>query len=140
MISKYGFNTSQQRSKLMSRIKGKNTSPELILRKALWSLGYRYRLNVPHLPGKPDLVFGNKKIVVFIDGEFWHGYNWQEKKKTIKANKDYWVKKIEGNMNRDIHNIHLLESMGYTVLRFWEKEIKKELDMCVGRIVGCLNS
>lgn len=134
MKSKYGFETTPQRSELMRKIKGVNTKAEILLRKELWKLGYRYRINVSKLPGKPDIVIENKKIVIFIDGEFWHGYNWVDKKKKIKSNREYWIKKIEGNMKRDIDNGVKLRLMGYKVYRFWEKEIKKNLTSCITAI------
>jgi len=76
----------------MSKIKSSDTKIEIEFRKALWNLGYRYRKNYKKLPGKPDIVFVSKRIVVFIDGEFWHGYRWKEKKKKIKNNREYWMK------------------------------------------------
>ena len=135
MKSKYGFETTIARSLLMSKIRGINTAPEILLRKELWKLGYRYRLNVLNLPGKPDIVFERKKLIVFIDGEFWHGYKWQEKKLKIKANREYWIKKIERNMERDKANTDKLISMGYVVLRFWEHEIKKQRLDCINKII-----
>lgn len=95
MAPPYDFNTTPERSKLMSKIKGKDTKPEILFRKSLWASGVRYRINVSGLPGKPDIVIEKKKIVIFIDGEFWHGYKWQEKKPKIKSNRDYWIAKIE---------------------------------------------
>src|SRR5688572_21355404 len=93
-----GFYTTTLRSMLMSRIRGKETDPEVRLRKALWAIGIRYRKNVAKLPGKPDIVINKSKLVIFIDGEFWHGFNWSIKKKKIKANRKYWIAKIERNM------------------------------------------
>lgn len=139
MKSKYGFETTQQRSNLMRKIKGKNTIPEILLRKALWRLGYRYRLNVSKLPGKPDILIQKSQVVVFIDGEFWHGYKWKQKKPRIKSNREYWIKKIEGNMKRDRKNDKALEAMGYTVIRFWEQEIKKNTEYCVAKIIAHIN-
>src|ERR1700756_5196002 len=98
---KNGFYTSLERSILMSKIKGKNTSPELMLRKVLWNSGLRYRLHNKKLPGNPDISMKKYKIAIFIDGEFWHGYNWEEKKTKIKTNRDFWIPKIERNMQRD---------------------------------------
>lgn len=139
-MANYVFETTPERSRLMSKIKSKNTKPEVQLRKALWKLGIRYRLNLSNLPGKPDIVINKKKVVIFIDGEFWHGYNWQEKKSKIKSNREYWIKKIEKNMERDIKNSFLLQGMGYTVIRFWEQEIKKNIDDCTTKILNRLNS
>jgi len=123
--------TPKQRRKNMQAIKSKNTTIEIKLRKALWSLGYRYRVCVPDLPGKPDLVFRSKRLVVFCDSEFWHGYDWENRKWRIKSNRDYWFKKIERNMERDKENQKELENNGWIVLRFWGYQINKELDNCV---------
>lgn len=119
----------------MSRIRGTNTKPEIALRKALWALGLRYRLNVKKLPGKPDIVIGKHKLAIFVDGEFWHGYDWNAKKPKIKSNAEYWVKKIEGNMARDQNNNEKLRSKGFLVLRFWEQELRKDIDGCVRQIL-----
>lgn len=139
MKTKYGFETTRQRSDLMSKIKGVNTIPEILLRRALSESGFRYRLNVSKLPGKPDIVINKKKLTIFIDGEFWHGFKWEEKKKKIKSNRGYWIKKIEGNIARDKRNNRELKKMGYTVLRFWETEIKKNLDKCLRKIIRKLS-
>lgn len=120
----------------MKKIRSSNTIPELSLRKELWKLGYRYRLNVSKLKGKPDIVFNKFKVVVFVDGEFWHGFEWRKKKPKIKANREYWIKKIERNIERDKENNKHLLSMGYVVLRFWEHEIKNNLAKCVNKIVA----
>ena len=140
MTKEYKFNTDPVRSHLMSRIKSINTTPEIILRKKLWSLGYRYRLNCTDLPGKPDIVCRKKKLVIFVDGEFWHGHNWEDKKQKIKANRDYWIPKIENNIARDKKNNEAYENIGWTVLRFWEHQIKKELNGCVSKILEILES
>ena len=134
MGSSFKFHTTRSRSDLMKKIRSTNTTPELLLRKELWRLGYRYRLNVTKLKGKPDLFFNKHKLVIFVDGEFWHGYNWTEKKPKIKANRKYWIKKIERNMERDLENTKYLASNGYVVLRFWEHEIKKDLAGCIKKI------
>jgi DNA mismatch endonuclease (patch repair protein) len=134
-MPEYIFDTTPERSNLMRKIKSNNTGPEIIFRKALWSMGVRYRLNVSKLPGKPDIVINKKKIVVFIDGEFWHGYNWEDKKLKIKSNADYWIKKIERNMERDKLNNQKLISAGYHVFRFWEHEKKKDLSSCISKIL-----
>ena len=133
---KYNFITTPERSKRMSNIKSKGTKPELILRKALWAAGFRYRLNVKNLPGRPDIVIGSKKVAIFIDGEFWHGYDWEKKKNRIKANRDYWVPKIEANMLRDVSNTNELIAKGYKVLRFWEDQVKKDLQGCIDAVVN----
>jgi DNA mismatch endonuclease (patch repair protein) len=135
-----GFYTTKARSELMAKIKGKNTKPEQKLRKALWHLGYRYRKNVSKLPGKPDIVFAKYKLIVFIDGEFWHGYKWEEKLCRIKSNRDFWIPKIERNMQRDREVNKQLEKEGWTVIRFWEIQIKKDLGFCVGLVEDLVRS
>ncbi len=130
-----GFYTTKERSKLMSKIKAKDTKPEIMFRKALWAKGYRYRKNVKKLPGKPDIVINKAKLVIFIDGEFWHGYNWEEKKKTIKSNRAFWIPKIERNMQRDKEVEIELVKLGFTVFRFWEQQIKKQLETCINEVI-----
>src|ERR1022692_187154 len=129
-----GFYTSRERSVLMSKIRSKGTKPEQLLRKALWSNSIRYRINVKKLPGCPDIVINSKKLIIFVDGEFWHGYKWKIKKTKIKTNRDFWIPKIERNMQRDSENNKALKKMGFTVLRFWEHQIKKEFKTCVNKI------
>ena len=139
-MGNYNFDTTPERSTLMSKIRSKDTKPEILFRKALWASGVRYRINVPKLPGKPDIVIEKRKVVVFIDGEFWHGYNWEEKKPKIKSNRDYWITKIEKNIQRDINNIQKLEDLGYLVFRFWEHEIKKDLSRCLNSVLSSFNA
>ncbi|MCF6294550.1 MAG: very short patch repair endonuclease [Flavobacteriaceae bacterium] len=119
----------------MSKIRGKNTKPEMLFRKALWHKGVRYRINNKKLPGKPDVSIQKYKLAIFIDGGFWHGYNWNEKKETIKSNRGFWIPKIERNMQRDKEVNQKLSEMDYTVFRFWEKEIKNELDKCINDVL-----
>lgn len=138
-MANFIFDTTPERSSLMKKIKSNNTKPEIKLRKALWAVGIRYRLNVRKLSGKPDIVIQKHKLVIFIDGEFWHGYRWEEKEPKIKANRDYWIKKIERNMQRDIENTKLLQELRYTVIRFWEHEVKKDIDCCVNKILSHIN-
>jgi DNA mismatch endonuclease (patch repair protein) len=126
--------TPEQRHKCMSHIKSKNTSIEVLLRKALWHEGIRYRRSYNKLPGKPDIAITKYKIAIFCDGELWHGKDWENKKKRIKTNRDYWISKIERNIARDTENEKKLESMGWAVIRFWGKEIKKNLMDCVNEI------
>ena len=128
----------EARSRLMKKIRSRDTKPELKLRKALWSRGYRYRKDVSSLPGKPDIAFKKYKIAIFIDGEFWHGYNWEEKKNKIKRNRAYWIPKIERNMQRDRQYTLQLQKMGFWVFRFWEHKIKNDFDTCLNAIVECI--
>jgi DNA mismatch endonuclease (patch repair protein) len=126
--------TPEQRHKSMSHIRSNNTSVEVLLGKALWHEGIRYRKNFKILPGKPDIAITKYKIAVFCDGELWHGKDWEIRKENIKTNRDYWIPKIERNMARDIENEKKLENMGWTVIRFWGKKIKKNLMDCVNEI------
>lgn len=133
-----GFYTTKERSRLMSKIKGKNTKPEIAFRKVLWAAGVRYRTDVKTLPGKPDIANKSKKLAIFIDGEFWHGYNWGEKKEKIKSNRGFWIPKIERNMQRDQEINQTLKKMGFQVFRFWEHELKKDLVRCVTDVIQYL--
>lgn len=135
-----GFYTTKQRSRLMSKIRSHDTKSELKLRKALWSLGYRYRKNVNKLPGCPDIVFGKFKLIIFIDGEFWHGYNWEAKKNKLKTNRGFWIPKIERNMIRDEQNNKLLTEQGWNIMRFWEKQVKKDFNSCLNSIVNYIQN
>jgi len=119
----------------MKKIRSKNTKAEVLLRKSLWTLGVRYRKNYKKLPACPDIVITKIKLVVFIDGEFWHGHNWNIKKDRIKANPDFWIPKIERNMERDVENNERLKRLGFKVVRFWEHEIKKDLQGCIDKIL-----
>ncbi len=135
-----GFYTTPERSKIMGKIRSKNTKPEMAFRKALWAAGYRYRIDSRKLIGRPDIVLNKYKTVVFIDGEFWHGHNWEERKQKIKTNRDFWIAKIERNRQRDAEVNTELKRMGIKVFRFWENEIKIELDRCVQEVVLHLKS
>jgi len=115
-------------------IKSKNTKPEILLRKELWRRGLRYRKNCKQIYGKPDLVFLRKQIAIFIDGEFWHGYNFEEIKNRLKSNKEFWLEKIERNMERDFEITQFLVEQGWAVLRFWDFEIKNDLSRCADKI------
>ena len=118
----------------MSCIKCKDTSIEVILRKELWKRGLRYRKNAKNVFGKPDIVFRSKKIAVFCDSEFWHGYDWDKRKHDFKKNRDFWIPKIEGNIRRDNEVNEYLSKNGWVVLRFWGYEIKKNPASCADKI------
>lgn len=118
----------------MSKIRAKNTKEEVLLAKALWRLGYRYRKNNRNIKGTPDLTFKKYKLAIFVDGEFWHGHNWEERKRKIKSNPEFWHKKIERNMERDRQVNNHLASQGWTVLRFWTADIKKNLESVIQSI------
>lgn len=122
--------TPEQRRKNMKAIKNKDSQIELLLRKELWKRGLHYRKNVNRIYGKPDIAFIGRKIAVFCDSEFWHGYNWGERKKDFKSHQEFWIPKIERNMQRDIEVTEKLQSEGWTVLRFWGNDIKKNVNGC----------
>ncbi len=134
------FYTTKKRSKIMSKIKDKDTKPEVKFRKALWHLGYRYRKNYKKLIGKPDIVFNRYKTVIFIDGEFWHGYKLKEKKDKIKSNREFWIPKIERNMQRDQEVNEALQQKGYQIFRFWQKHIKENLNSCLEEVIKHLEN
>jgi DNA mismatch endonuclease (patch repair protein) len=117
-----------------------DTKCERVLRKALWAAGYRYRKNVAGLPGHPDIVFLRARVAVFCDGDFWHGRDWERRRERLQAgfNPEYWLAKIQRNMERDRETTFLLERTGWTVLRFWESEIRSappEVAQKIGSVV-----
>ena len=120
----------------MRKIHSKDTSIELLLRKALWHKGYRYRKNYKALPGSPDIVLTKYKIAIFCDSEFFHGKDWEILKLRLEngKNADFWIKKIERNRNRDYENDKKLLFLGYTVLHFWGQDISKHTDECLQTI------
>lgn len=132
--------TPEQRRKNMQAIRSKDTSIELRLRKALWERGIRYRKNYKKLIGKPDIAITKYRIVVFCDSDYWHGYDWENRNQRIKSNREYWIPKIERNMARDQEVNEALERDGWTVLRFWEWQIKKQLDICVDEILAAVSA
>lgn len=119
--------TSKTRSYNMSRISGKNTTPELIVRKYLFSQGFRYRINDPRLPGKPDIVLPKYRTVIFVNGCFWHGHTGCRYFVWPKNNEKFWKDKITGNVQRDQRNRRLLAEQGWRVIVIWECELKKSV-------------
>lgn len=126
--------TKEQIRYNMQQVKCKDSEIELMLRKALWQRGLRYRKNVKSIFGHPDIAFIGKKVAVFCDSEFWHGYDWEHRKEDFKSHQEFWIPKIERNMERDREVTEKLESEGWTVLRFWGKEIKNEVAGCAEKI------
>ena len=125
--------------KIMSSIKPKNTQPELLLRKALWHKNMRYRVNFNKLPGKPDIVFTKSKVVVFCDGDFWHGHNWAIRgmksfEEELAGYSEFWKEKILRNIERDNAITEKLNALGWKVIRIWESDIKKDVNKCVKTI------
>lgn len=123
---------SDKRSWIMSRVKSRNTTPEIRLRRELWQKGLHYRVQVKELPGKPDVIFPRAKVVVFVDGAFWHGKKFSTER--LDQMSEYWRQKIRRNMARDAENNKRLETMGYLVLRFLEQEVLKNASEIAGKI------
>ena len=130
----YQFRVSAERSDLMRKIKSDKTTPEILLQKALRKEKIKFRKNCVAIIGKPDIALIDKKTVVFVDGEFWHGYRWKQKKKKIRDNRDYWIPKIERNIARDINNNRKLRKAGWQVIRFWQQQLIKDLPKCIQKI------
>lgn len=126
------FDTTPETSKRMSKIKLKRGNAEVMLAKALWNSGIKgYRYNYKKIPGSPDIAILRPKIAIFVDGEFWHGHDWIHKKYTLKRNREYWIQKIEENMQRDIRNDKLLLNMGWIPIHFWTQDVNKNLSECL---------
>lgn len=132
--------TTPEISKRMSNVRLKGGKAETILAKSLWHLGVRYRKNYKKLPGSPDIAVTKYKIAVFVDGEFWHGKDWEGKKKKLKKNRDYWIEKIEENIARDKRNDNLLIDKGWTPIHFWEKEVLKDTKSCISKVISEIES
>ena len=122
--------TAEQISYNMRRVRNKDSAIEIILRQELWSRNMRYRKNVTSIFGKPDIAFPGKKIAVFCDSEFWHGFDWENRKKDIKSHQEFWIPKIERTIRRDIEVTDRLQADGWIVIRFWGKEIKRNVKGC----------
>ena len=132
--------TKEQRRKNMQNIKQKDTKIEIMLRKALWNKGYRYRKNYKGLPGRPDIVLTKYKMAIFCDGEFFHGKDWEVLKPRLENsnNSEFWISKISRNRERDDEVNKRLLFEGWTVVRFWGKDIKKNVEECVKVIEECI--
>jgi DNA mismatch endonuclease (patch repair protein) len=117
-----------------------DTRCEVKLRRTLWAAGCRYRKNVSGLPGRPDVAFPGAKLVVFVDGDFWHGRDWEARQEKLSrgTNPGYWLAKIQRNMERDQQNTERLQEMGWTVLRFWESEVHSHPDAVTRRVQQAL--
>ena len=122
--------TPEQRRRNMQAVKNKDSKIELLLRNELWNRGLRYRKNVKSVYGHPDIAFIGKKVAVFVDSEFWHGFDWENRKKDFKSHQEFWIPKIERNIQRDIEVNEKLKSEGWAVIRFWGKDITKNIKQC----------
>ena len=120
-------------------VKSKRTYIEVLFSKALYRMGFRYRLNDKSVFGKPDIVFRKRKIAVFIDGDFWHGRNWVIRKLDHKSNVEFWIRKIERNMERDIKVNEYLKARSWSVIRLWGKDVVKDLDKCIRLVIEEIN-
>ena len=133
--------SKEKRSEIMSLIRSTNTKPELRLRKMLstylYPLGYRYKIHYKNIPGRPDVVFVGKKIAIFMDGTFWHGYNMD--KIRLRSQDDFWRKKIENNIARDKRVNYRLKKLGWKVIRVWEHDVMKSPDKVMRRILRSLS-
>ncbi len=127
------------RSENMRRIRSRNTKPELLLRRALHKRGLRYRVHVPTLPGKPDIVFGGRRLAVFVHGCFWHQHPYCQQASDPRTNRDYWAPKLQRNVQRDREHASTMESLGYSTLTLWECEIEKDPENAADRVVLALN-
>lgn len=128
------LDTTPEISKRMKSLSHKKSKVESVLAKALWHKGFRYRLNYKKLPGTPDIVITKYKIAIFVDGEFWHGKNFEKNKTKLKNNRDYWIEKIEENIKRDIKNDTLLQQKGWIPVHFWSKDVIKDVNSCISII------
>lgn len=130
--------TPEQRSRTMSRIKRRDTKPELLLRRAVWSAGFRgYRIDDGRLPGRPDLAWTRHRLAVFVDGKFWHGHPSAYRPGRHGA---YWDEKVARNVERDRAADEELREMGWTVLRLWDFEVRRDLAGCVAQVASALSS
>ena len=123
--------TEAQRSYNMSRIRGMNTTPEIAVRRAAYTRGLRYRMHNMLLPGRPDMVFAGIKVLVFIDGDFWHGWQFPRWRSRLSS---FWQAKIERNRKRDLRNFAKLRRAGWVIVRIWEHEVSRNVEACVDRI------
>lgn len=124
----------------MGKVRLKNGKAETILAKTIWHKGYRYRRNYKKLPGSPDIAILRFRIAVFVDGEFWHGENWEERKAKLRHNREYWIEKIEENMARDKRVDTQLKELGWIPIHFWEKQVLKNTDECLNAILELINA
>lgn len=133
--------SSTRRSEIMSHIKSKDTGIELLVRRKLFSMGYRYRVNYKTLPGKPDIVFTKKKVAIFIHGCYWHGHDCRSRyAHTSQSHKTYWVPKIERTKQRDQEHITALEQTGWKVIVLWECQIKNNLSQVIKELTDVLDT
>lgn len=119
----------------MQANRSEGTKPELALGRLLWSSGLRYRKHPRDVKGRPDFCVKKYRLAIFVDGDFWHGRDWGRRKEHFRTNRDFWIRKIERNMSRDVEVTRLLEARGWRVMRFWETDIKKNPGACVAEVL-----
>lgn len=130
------YDSTPETRKRMSKVKLKNGTAEKLLAKRLWRMGYRYRKNDKRLPGSPDIAILRHRIAVFVDGEFWHGKDWETRKPRLKSNREYWIEKIEENMARDKRVDDKLRAMDWIPLHFCSNDVIRDVDSCVSDIIS----
>ena len=130
------YDSTPETRKRMSKVKLKNGTAEQLLAKKLWHMGYRYRKNDKRLPGSPDIVIPRHRIAIFVDGEFWHGKDWETRKPRLKSNREYWIEKIEENIARDKRVDDQLRAMDWIPIHFWSKDALKDTDSCISDIIS----
>ncbi len=134
MIHPKSLITDEATSRRMANVKLKHGVEESLLAKGLWAAGIRYRLNYRKVPGSPDIAITKHKIAVFVDGEFWHGYDWENRKRKLIRNREYWIEKIEENIARDKKVDAALIEKGWRPVHFWSKEVIKDVEHCLSTI------
>jgi len=127
--------TREQRSYCMARVKGRDTGLEQLIRSGLHKRGFRFRKHVKGLPGRPDIVFAEARVAIFIDGDFWHGYRFPRWSATLS---DFWKQKIQGNRERDRRNFRRLRGMGWRVNRLWQHEVERDLEGCLKEVMSAV--
>ena len=132
------YDSTPEIRKRMSKVKLKNGKAEQLLAKKLWHLGYRYRKNDKRLPGSPDIAITKHRVAIFVDGEFWHGKDWETRKSCLKSNREYWIEKIEENITRDKRVDEKLRNLDWTPIHFWSKDTLKDTDACVSDIISII--
>ena len=132
------YDSTPETRKRMSKVKLKNGTAEQILAKKLWHMGYRYRKNDKRLPGSPDIAISRHRIAIFVDGEFWHGKDWETRKPRLKSNREYWIEKIEENIARDIRVDRQLREIDWIPIHFWSKDVLKDTESCVSDILSTI--
>lgn len=132
------YDSTPETRKRMAKVKLKNGRAEQLLAKKLWKLGYRYRKNDKRLPGSPDIAITKHRIAIFVDGEFWHGKDWETRKPRLQRNREYWIEKIEENIARDIRVDRQLRENDWIPIHFWSKDVLKDVEACVSEVLSAI--